>query len=97
MKDSKVKLPEKRRIVSIIMNSSVRTYKVNRIDSQKRLINAVFLVGVARLELAASTSQMSRPTIWATPRNIKIFSYLWSLLWSNDLFRDIIEMIKPSV
>ena len=24
------------------MNSSVRTYKVNRIDSQKRLINAVF-------------------------------------------------------
>ena len=51
------------------MNSSVRTYKVNRIDSQKRLINAVFLVGVARLELAASTSQMSRPTIWATPRN----------------------------
>ena len=32
-----------------------------------------FVVGAGRIELPASTSQMSRPANWATPRFYEIF------------------------
>ena len=52
------------------------------------------LVRVGRLELPASTSQMWRPTNWATPGNCLVFAAilwgdfrlpfrLWSGMWSS--------------
>ena len=47
------------------------------------------LVGVTGFEPAASTSQMSRATNCATPRNIKFYAWifteipqLWDTMWS---------------
>lgn len=54
-----------------------------------------FVVGVGRIELPASTSQMSRPANWATPRFYEIFLKVVKYVVKRISDRDFRETKAP--